>query len=95
MTTSYITDQVDQELQLSDLQNINGGWLQVLVGALGLYTADLWIEDLTGKDLKEHMDDGVRAVIDAVKDSDDPCSAGGNVKSNGKGRGCTDRNRLF
>jgi|TARA_B100000073_G_C23719293_1_gene567077 hypothetical protein len=95
MTTSYITDQVDQELQLADLQNINGGFLQYLVGALGLYAADIWIEEFTGKDIKEHVDDAGRAVIGYVKDSGDPCSAGGNVKPTGDGRGCTDRNRPF
>ena len=36
MTTSYVIETVDQELQLSDLQNINGGVIPV-AGAYAIW----------------------------------------------------------
>ena len=100
MTTSFITDQADQELQLSNLQNMNGGVtglelaLAVAVGASAYAAVDSWTYALTGKGITEHvMDTAVDAIKSASGSSDQ--NDGCNVAPTGDGKGCTDRGLPF
>ena len=95
MATSFITDQVDQELQLTDLQNMNGGTVGsflfgagIIVGAGGFLMADMILMEETGKGVGEHFVDAVGAASEWVKDQCD-------VAPTGDGKGCTDRGLPF
>ena len=62
MTSTVINAPVGQELQLSDLQNINGGGASlvvggVLIGAGTALIADMLLEKSTGKGIGEHWID--------------------------------------
>ena len=72
MTASFITDQIDQELQLIDLQSINGGILPFVLAvetvALILLTDEI-VRKETGKTIAGHAIDGLEEMIDdAVED---------------------------
>ena len=88
MTTSFITDQIDQELQITDLQSMNGGSAPLILGlgaAGGLMIGiaiDAVIEKETGKTILEHATDAVKSVL-----KPDQCE----VAPTGDGKGCTNR----
>ena len=93
MTTSFLTDQADQELQLSDLQNISGGNAAYFVvgiglGATGVLLADMYLTAETGKGIGDHLKG---AMEDVKKLLDDKCE----VAPTGDGKGCTDRGLPF
>ena len=95
MATSFITDQVDQELQLTDLQNMNGGNVAsvffgagIIIGAGGFLMADMILLEETGKGVGEHFIDAVGAASEWVKDQTD-------VAPTPDGKGCTDRDLPF
>ena len=99
MTTSFITDQIDQELQLTDLQNVNGGTgvelaLAGLAG-VGLFMwADLYLIETTGKGVTANIIDAAKDAMNSSTDSSDQ-GDGGNVAPTGNGKGCTDRGLPF
>ena len=87
MTTSFITDQIDQELQLTDLQNLNGGspaifGIGMIAGIGGGITLNFLVEELTGKGIVDHVADAVESSL-----KPDQCE----VAPTGDGKGCTDR----
>ena len=96
MTTSYITDQIDQELELTDLQNMNGGvtgleiGLAIVIGAGAYAVADGASYVLTGKGITEHFMDASKDIYQDATGSSDQ-NNGGNVAPTGDGKGCTDR----
>ena len=96
MTTSYITDQIDQELELTDLQNMNGGvtgleiGLAIAIGAISYAAADAWSYTVTGKGITEHFMDASKDIYQSATWSSDQ-NNGGNVAPTGDGKGCTDR----
>ena len=66
MTTSFITENADQELQLRDLSTINGAWLAPVAAtgaafAAGWVAKELW--DLTKEDIAD-------AIHDFISDED-------------------------
>ena len=87
MTTSFITDQLSQELSLDDMKAISGGVapLWVGVGFMGAVVTDQLLEHFTGKGLSEHWNEGVLSTADYVLGSDS------NVAPREDGKGCTDR----
>ena len=67
MTTSFINDQIDQELQITALQSISGGFNPVVVAAVSVYVAlltDAIVELETGKTIAQHAADGLKEMID-------------------------------
>ena len=91
MTFSVINAPVGQELQLSDLQNINGGGASlvvggVLIGAGTALIADMLLEKSTGKGIGEHWIDACGKAVEWATSEDE-----GNVAPTGDGKGCTDR----
>ena len=95
MTTSFINDQVDQELQLIDLQNMNGGTVgsAMIGGALGVANGiaftllvDGGLRLSTGKGIWDHVVDAYNSSTESSDQND-----GGNVAPTGDGKGCTDR----
>ena len=96
MTTSFITDQIDQELQLTELAQMNGAMPALIVAGLavggfaaGYFGAEAyyWFEE----NREKIADDVSEAVHDAISAEDD----GGNVAPTGDGKGCTDRGLPF
>ena len=77
MTASFITETVDQELQLTELQNINGGTLPFyLAWGLGVATGAMWKHIY---DKREELADDVHDLISAEDDAGD--NKGGNSTS--------------
>ena len=67
MTTSFINDQIDQELQIADLQSINGGILPYILAAEAvafILVADAVVNIETGKTIVQHACDGLKEMID-------------------------------
>ena len=76
MTTSFITDQVDQELSLDDMKSVNGGLIGFPIAAAGIIVAtvikDIAQGDELGTGLGEVIDDlvgsgGGNSDVDVVK----------------------------
>ena len=91
MTSSVINAPVGQELQLSDLQNINGGGASlvvggVLIGAGTALIADMLLEKSTGKGIGDRFIDAVGEAYEWAT-SEDECG----VAPTKDGKGCTDR----
>ena len=72
MTTSCVTDQVNQELSLDDMQSISGGLLVEACLVAGGFTVglitDQVLEGTTGRGLSEHFGDAVEYVTDGIND---------------------------
>ena len=77
MTTSFINEQVDQELSLGDMHSINGGFtgldmfLAAVAGGLAAIIIDQHLEYHTGKGISEHIDDANRAARETLADGVD------------------------
>ena len=69
MTTSYISDQQNNELCLDELKSLSGGNLHVIAGILGTLAADILLDTFTGKGLEEHIVDGARGVKEMIDDA--------------------------
>ena len=85
MTTSYLIEDVDQELQLRDLQNINGGVIPV-AGAYAIWSVVI----ATGVMAKTVYDMADRekiadAVHDLISSEDNSSQKGGKGRKGGKG----------
>ena len=99
MTTSFINDKVDQELELTDLQNMNGGTvgsaligvgLGMLVGAEFVLIIDLGLRRSTGKGIWDHVEEAMNPNDQPTTESGGE-NNGGNVAPTGDGKGCIDR----
>ena len=87
MTSTFISETVDQELQLTDLQELNGAWLvpAICIGAAGAAGAvggwvlnDLWEAN------KEDIADALHDLISDEKGSENGYRQGGGSCSGGK-----------
>ena len=96
MTTSFIGEASDQELQLSDLQQLNGA-MPVLI-AVG-YAATGWAIGAGAFYLNEWFQENREDIADSVSETvHDAISAeddGNNVAPTGDGKSCTDRGLPF
>jgi len=87
MTTSYVIETVDQELQLSDLQNINGGVIPV-AGAYAIWAVGI----ATGAgakylyDNREVLADVAHDLISSEDNSSQKGGKGRKGRKGGKGR---------
>ena len=99
MTTSFISEASDQELQLSDLQQLNGA-MPVLI-ALGYAAAGtaigagIFYAGEAYEWFKENREKIADDVSEAVHDAISAEDHGGNVAPTGDGKGCTDRGLPF
>ncbi|WP_269613240.1 class IIb bacteriocin, lactobin A/cerein 7B family [Prochlorococcus marinus] len=89
MTTSYVIETVDQELQLSDLQSINGGVIPVAgayaIWAVGIATGALakTVYDMADR---EKIADAVHDLISSDDNSSQKGGKGRKGRKGGKGR---------
>jgi len=89
MTTSYVIETVDQELQLSDLQNINGGVIPVAgayaIWAVGIATGVMakTVYDMADR---EKIADAVHDLISSEDNSSQKGGKGRKGRKGGKGR---------
>ncbi len=89
MTTSFITETIDQELPLTDLQDINGGVIPLGVGVA--YVTTVWALGLvTGAAAYSLYDDNREEIADSVHDAiseeDNSSQNGGKGRKGGKAR---------
>ena len=96
MTTSFISEASDQELQISDLKQLNGAMPALIVLAYagtgwaigaGAFYLNEWFQE-NREDIADSVSETVHDVISAEDD-------GGNVAPTGNGKGCTGRDRPF
>ena len=84
MTTSFINETiVDQELQLAELSELNGGWVVpaiCMTGAFvaGLVTAEIW---------DEYKEDVADAIHDAISEEGDSGKNSGSYREEPGSRG--------
>jgi hypothetical protein len=91
--SAFISENIDQELSLAELQNANGGFFLLLVSALlpGVANAPAEGDDIyTKPSLWE-----VAKTGSTLGESDGTQGGGTNVAPGPDGRGCTDRNLPF
>jgi hypothetical protein len=63
MTTSFFSDQVDQELSLDDMKSVNGGLLGMGFAAVGIVIATTMKDLLEGEELGTSLNEVIDDVV--------------------------------
>ena len=63
MTTSFFSDQVDQELSLDDMKSVNGGLLGMGFAAVGIVIATTMKDLLEGEELGTSLSEVIDDVV--------------------------------
>ena len=63
MTTSFFSDQVDQELSLDDMKSVNGGLIGMPIAAVGILIATTIKDIVEGEELGTSLNEVIDGVV--------------------------------